>query len=99
MEEMQLINILSYLEPELLDNNYIENDMSRFTSIINKITNNSNSSFKLGLSSTFKIIALISTGVVVTIGAVVLIIKKKKGFNLPNKKLNLPRKMAKLVAN
>ena len=38
MNEMHLIDLLSYLDPELLDNDYIENDIREYNSAFKTIT-------------------------------------------------------------
>lgn len=95
MDEAQLIDIMSYLDPELLDNEYIENDLSRFSNIVKGISGDIDRPISIG----FKITIFILAGAAVAAGAVGLIAKKKKKTNFSKKNVNFPGKVLKLVTN
>ena len=83
MNEILLIDMMSYLDPELLENDYIESDMNKFNSLFGKLIGESDEDNKL--HSIIKIITLMSTSMVVIAGVVAIIIKRKKGFKLKTK--------------
>ncbi|NLL72654.1 MAG: hypothetical protein GX237_03910 [Clostridiales bacterium] len=79
MNEVKLIDMLSYLEPELLEDDYIEKDMNKLKNLISKISESSSLiTFNKGLRSIIKIITFIIASLLVLVGIIVIIIKKKK---------------------
>lgn len=92
MNEKLLINMMSYLEPDLLENDYIENDMEGYKGFLKSIF-----PFATGVVT---IITFISTVIVVFVGVILFFLKRKGGLKLgKSKSLNLAKRVVKAVAN
>lgn len=81
MDEIKLIEMMSYLDPELLENDFIEKDIKNFNNFIIKMMPTDKSI----LSSVIKIITFISTFIVLLVGVIMFIIKRKNGFKFGRK--------------
>lgn len=88
MDEVKLIDMMSYLDSEILEDDCIENDINMFKRLFGQLTDSdSGMPFNLGICTAIKIITFIIATVFLLIGIVVFIIKKKKGFKFKlNKK-------------
>ena len=89
MDEIKLIEMMSYLDPELLENDFIEKDIKRFNNFIIKMMPTDKSI----LSSVIKIITFISTFTVFLVGVIMFIIKRKNGFKFGRKGSKLSEKV------
>ena len=73
MNEAKLIEMMSFLDPEILEDDFIEKDMNKIKNFFRYLTDkNSKRPFIL------KIITFIVAGILLLLGIVTFIIKKKK---------------------
>ncbi len=87
MDEIRLINMLSYLDPEILENDYIENDIRDLDKVVSFLGYNKN---KL-----VKIIVAMFAGAAIATGVIGVIFRRKKKNKTGIKKINLPSKLIK----
>lgn len=100
MDEVKLIDMMSYLEPEILEDDCIENDISIFKKLYGRITDSySTMPFNLGIRTVIKIITFILATIILLIGIVVFIIKKKKSFKLRKKVPKTGKKLFSFATN
>lgn len=86
MNEARLVEMMSFLDPELLEDDFIEKDMNRFANLFSRLTQ-INPKRPLIL----KIITFIIAGILLLVGIITIIIKKKKP--------KLSKKIFKLATN
>lgn len=100
MNEVKLIDMMSYLDPELFEDEYIEKDMNRLKNIFSKITESASViSLNKGLGSIIKLVTFIIASILVLVGIIVIIVKKKRGFKFSKKKPKLTKKIFSVVTN
>lgn len=89
MDEIRLIEMMSFLDPELLENDFIEDDIKNINNFIIKMMPRE----KSFLSSLIKIITFISTFIFFLVGIILFIIKRKNGFKFGRKGSKLSEKV------
>ncbi len=100
MDEVKLIDMMSYLDPDLLEDDYIENDINKFKKLFNQLTDNDLAMpFNLGVRTLTKVITIFIAAILLLIGIVVFIVKKKKGFKLRKKVPKIGKKIYSLATN
>lgn len=99
MDEVQLIEMMSYLDPELLENDYIEKDLSGFVSLISKVSDSKELSSDRGINSIVRIIKWVLLGTTALTGSIIIsvLLIKKKGFNSKKGNLSFPKKISKKI--
>lgn len=100
MDEVKLIDMMSYLDPDLLEDDYIENDINKFKKLFNQLTDKDLAMpFNLGVRTLTKVITIFIASILLLIGIVVFIVKKKKGFKLRKKVPRIGKKIYSLATN
>lgn len=100
MDEVKLIDMMSYLDPKILEDDYIENDINMFKKLFAQLTySDSDTPFNSGIRTVIRIITFVIAAILLLIGIVVFILKKKKGFKISKKVPKTSKKMFSLVTN
>lgn len=100
MDEVKLIDMMSCLDPELLEDDYIENDINKFKRLFNQLRDNDSAMpFNLGVRTLIKVITIFIAAILLLIGIVVFIVKKKKGFKLKKKAPKIGKKIFNFATN
>ena len=82
MDEVKLIDMMSYLDPDLLEDDYIENDINKFKKLFHQLTDKDLAMpFNLGVRTLIKVITIFIAAILLLIGIVVFIVKKRKALN------------------
>ena len=100
MNQVKLIDMMSYLDPELLEDEYIEKDMNRLKNLLSRITESTSAmSFNKGVSSIIKLVTFIIASALVLVGVIVIIVKKKRGFKFSKRSPKITKKIFSVATN
>lgn len=101
MNDVNLIDMMSFLEPGLLDNDFIENDMNLFKRLFSlSLDDNYDGTLISGWRTIIRIFTLFLTSVIVVTAIIAILvkgIKKKKSFKFRKKEAKIAKKIQDFV--